>query len=267
MTAGPGDPFLVPADARRVVVAADRLARWLEGFAARHEGMVAAADPTGAVVTLAGGDGAAAWLEVPFPPLAADAPTVDDLGKSASHLRESRDHDAGPGGGPDAESGAEPDTGRDGVAGDADLLGSLVAHVARRRRVGVLLVRRGGHAAGVFDGDTLVSSKVGSAYVQGATKAGGWSQQRFARRRDNQARAAFAEAADTAARILLPERALEHLVCGGDRAAIAAVLADPRLAPLAPLRTGPLLAVPDPRLRVLQDTPRQFRAVRIALLP
>lgn len=144
-------------------------------------------------------------------------------------------------------------------------LAALQAHVVRRRRVGVLLVRRGGYAAGVFDGDQLVTSKVGSAYVQGGTKAGGWSQQRFARRRENQARAAFAEAADAAARVLLPAP-VEALVCGGDRGAVAAVLADPRLAPLVPLRTGPLLAVPDPRLRVLQDTPRQFLGVAIALV-
>ena len=143
-------------------------------------------------------------------------------------------------------------------------LAALQAHVARQRRVGVLLVRRGGYAAGVFDGDRLASSKVGSAYVQGGTKAGGWSQQRFARRRANQARAAFAEAADAAARIL-PGAGIEALVCGGDRAAVATVLADPRLAPLAPLRTGPLLAVPDPRLRVLQETPGQFLTVAVAL--
>jgi hypothetical protein len=143
-------------------------------------------------------------------------------------------------------------------------LTSLQAHVARQRRVGVLLVRRGGYAAGIFDGPRLVSSKVGAAYVQGGTKAGGWSQQRFARRRANQARAAFAEAADAAARVLLAGP-VEALVCGGDRGAVAAVLADPRLAPLLPLRSGPLLAVPDPRLRVLQDTPQQFLGVAIAL--
>lgn len=143
-------------------------------------------------------------------------------------------------------------------------LAALQSHLARRRRVGVLLVRRGGYAAGVFDGERLVSSKVGAAYVQGGTRAGGWSQQRFARRRENQARAAFAEAADVAAKILLAQP-LDALVCGGDRAAVAAVLADPRLAPLVPLRTGVLLAVPDPRLRVLQDTPRQFMTIRVEL--
>lgn len=143
---------------------------------------------------------------------------------------------------------------------------ALVEHIRRARTVGVLLVRRGGHAVGVFADAELVASKVDSTYVQGTTKAGGWSQQRYARRRANQAQAAFADAADTAARILLPPT-LDALVCGGDRVAVDAVLGDPRLASLAPLRTGPLLQVPDPRLRVLQATPDQFRAVLIKLDP
>ena len=147
-------------------------------------------------------------------------------------------------------------------------LTSLQLHLNVGRRVGVLLVRRGGHAAGVFDGTRLVSSKVGTSYVQGTTRAGGWSQQRFARRRANQARQAFAEAAEVAVRILLPEAGrLVALVCGGDRAAVDAALADPRLAPLLPLRTGPFLPVPDPRLKVLQATPEQFLAVQLAIHP
>ena len=146
------------------------------------------------------------------------------------------------------------------------LAGELADHVERTRTVGVLLVRRGGYAAGVFRGVELTSSKVGSAYVQGTTKAGGWSQQRFARRRANQATAAFAEAADTAARILLPAT-LDALVVGGDRAAIDAVLADRRLLALGNKVTGPWLNVPDPRLRILLATPEQFLAVRVALHP
>ena len=147
-------------------------------------------------------------------------------------------------------------------------LTSLQLHLNRPRRVGVLLVRRGGYAAGVFQGTELVSSKVGSAYVQGTTKAGGWSQHRFARRRDNQARHAFAEAAEVAVRILLPEAGrLAALICGGDRAAVDAALSEPRLAPLLPLRTPPFLAVPDPRLKVLQATPEKFLAVSLAIHP
>ena len=88
------------------------------------------------------------------------------------------------------------------VEGEGDVRDALIGHVLADRTIAVLLVRRGGHAVGVFEGRRLVASKVGSAYVQGATSAGGWSQQRFARRRANQARAAFAEAADVAVRVL-----------------------------------------------------------------
>jgi hypothetical protein len=142
----------------------------------------------------------------------------------------------------------------------------LVDHVERTRRVGVLLVRRGGHASGIFAGGTLVASKVGSSYVQGTTKAGGWSQQRYARRRANQSSAAFAAAADEAVRIFGGE-SLDALVTGGDKAAVRAVLEDDRLAHLAPLVAKPWLAVKDPRLRVLVATPEQFLAVRISLDP
>jgi Actinobacteria/chloroflexi VLRF1 release factor len=146
------------------------------------------------------------------------------------------------------------------------LTGELADHVERDRRVGVLLVRRGGYAAGVFDGSRLTTSKVGSAYVQSTTKAGGWSQQRYARRRANQASAAFAEAADVAVRILAGAT-LDALVVGGDREAVRQVLADRRLAHLESKLTGPWLAIKDPKLRVLTAMPEQFLAVRIELTP
>jgi hypothetical protein len=98
-------------------------------------------------------------------------------------------------------------------------------------------------------------SKVGQRHVQGRTKAGGQSQQRFARRRDNQARQAYEAAAEHVARILLPAaRRLGAVVCGGDRQAVDAVLADPRLAALSPLRVEPWLPVPDPRRAVLEQS-------------
>ena len=147
-------------------------------------------------------------------------------------------------------------------------MGALLTHVRRQRRVGLILVRRGGYGVAVFAGSQLVASKVGSSYVQGTTKAGGWSQQRFARRRDNQARSAFATAADEAARIVLPHAAgLDAVVCGGDRAAVQAVLDDPRLAPLRAKRTAPWLAVPDPRRAVVAAAPEQFLAVVIRIHP
>jgi len=138
------------------------------------------------------------------------------------------------------------------------LSGDLVEHVRRERTVGVLLVRKGGHAAGVFVGDALVDSKVGTRHVQGRTAAGGWSQQRFARRREGQTAVAASAAADTAARVLLG-RALDAVVAGGDRGMVDDVLQDPRLRHLQV--SGRLLDVPDPRLAVLQAVP--FRDVWI----
>jgi Actinobacteria/chloroflexi VLRF1 release factor len=138
---------------------------------------------------------------------------------------------------------------------------ALVEHAARDRTVGVLLVRLGGHAAGVFHGRDLVDSKVGRRNVHGRHKKGGSSQRRFERRRDEQARVALQSAADVAARILLPHTGeLDALVTGGDRSAIETVLEDPRLAPLRGLVTSRVLDVPDPRLSVLRDTPDRFRA-------
>jgi hypothetical protein len=198
-----------------VQVGADRLYKWIGGFADRHGAYEAVATP--ASVTLTARDGSTAAIEVPFPPL------------------------------------------------EATKVADLLAHVARERRVGVLLVRRGGYAAGVFAGRVLESSKVGSSYVQGTTKAGGWSQHRYANRRANQATAAFATAADVAVRILAGTR-LDALVVGGDKEAVKAVLADRRLSRLEPLVTGPWLTVKDPKLRVLTAMPDQFLAVRITII-
>jgi hypothetical protein len=92
-----------------------------------------------------------------------------------------------------------------------DPCADLVRHVQLARTIGVLLVRRRAHAVGMFHGDELIESRVDTHYVQGQTKAGGWSQQRYARRRANQAHAAFADAAEAAVRVLLPH-ALDALI-------------------------------------------------------
>ena len=143
--------------------------------------------------------------------------------------------------------------------------GGLLSHALAKRRVAVLLVRRGGHAAGIFDGSVLLASKVGSRHVQGRTAAGGWSQHRFARRREGQTRVALGAAADVAARVLVDEAAtpVDHLVTGGDKVMIGEVLDDPRLRTLRALATDRVLEVPDPKLTVLRATPAAFRAVLI----
>jgi Actinobacteria/chloroflexi VLRF1 release factor len=143
----------------------------------------------------------------------------------------------------------------------------LIAHVERERVVGVLLARLGGHGAGVFEGDRMVAWKVGSRPVHGRNAAGGWSQQRFQRRRENQAREAAHAAAGDAARVLLPRLSvLQAVVLGGDRRAIDAVREDNRLAPVFARAVDRFLTTPDPKLAVLADAPRLFRGVRARVI-
>ena len=146
------------------------------------------------------------------------------------------------------------------------LLTSLVTAARQPHRAAVLLVRRGRWAVGVFDGADVVVSKVDARLVQGRTAAGGWSQQRFARRRANQTDAVVGAAADTAARVLLPHvEGLAAVFTGGDRALVDEVLADRRLAALAALRREPALDVGEPTKAVLVATPAQFRAVSVVI--
>lgn len=100
-------------------------------------------------------------------------------------------------------------------AGAADVE-AFIAASAPPRDWGLLLVRKGGFAIARMSGGEIADHKIGRRHVQGKTKAGGWSQQRFARRRANQASAAYEAAAEHAARILDGLRG--PLVTGGTMA-------------------------------------------------
>lgn len=143
--------------------------------------------------------------------------------------------------------------------------GPCIEALERDVTVGVMLVRLGGYAMGVFVGDRLESSKVGTRLVHGRHRAGGSSSNRFRRRREEQAAVLHESAAATAARILLPwvDR-LDAVVLGGDREAVRATLAERTdLAPVAALAQARFLAVPDPRLRVLQALPYELYAAEV----
>ncbi|WP_433262447.1 acVLRF1 family peptidyl-tRNA hydrolase [Actinosynnema sp. CS-041913] len=142
----------------------------------------------------------------------------------------------------------------------------LLANATTSRRIGLLLVRLGGHSIGVAqDGEVLVST-TDSRQVHGRNKAGGWSQQRFARRREGQARVALQAAADDAVRVLLPRLAeLDAVVLGGDRQALDLLRADRRLEPVFARASPRILDVPEPRRTVLDDAARRARAVEIVV--
>jgi hypothetical protein len=227
--------------ARWVDIPPERFPGWLGSFAGRHG--PGRAVPTDHGLTLFGRDGAASECQVPFPPV---------------------DWRAIPAGQPTAAGGQPPAAGCDIDA----LAGIVTAHCLAPRTVGVILVRLGGYGAAVFTGPepVLAASKVGARLVHGRSSAGGSSQQRFARRREKQAREALRAAADTAAAVLRPYSGrLDAVVLGGDRRAIAGLRDDPRLREFFALSVDRFLTVPDPRLSVLRAAPRMFRAVRVRL--
>jgi hypothetical protein len=140
----------------------------------------------------------------------------------------------------------------------------LTTWVTPPRRTGLVLVRRGGYAVGLAEDGRLTVHRTGTRYVQSRTAAGGWSQQRYARRRGNQADALVATVADRVVDLVLPG-APEALVLGGDRALAGQVLTDARLAALASLPRRELYDLPDPRLAVLEQAVRRARAVRVVV--
>jgi hypothetical protein len=137
------------------------------------------------------------------------------------------------------------------------------------RTVAAVLVRMGGFAVGVLEGEALVASKVGTRFVKGRHKKGGSSSNRFRRRREEQERELIDAAAAEAARVLGPwQGRVDHVALGGDRRAVGRVL-DSRadLAWLKPLALERFFDVPDPRLRVLEALPYELYAAKVVEEP
>ena len=242
---------------RWIDVAPERFPGWIASFGGRHGAVCLRADSP-----RAGADeGSAAGCEAARGEAAGGGPAAGEPGAAAVFTAAdgavARCHPPFP-----------PVPGLGAIADPDEAARAIAAHAAADRVVGVLLVRLGGYAAGVFTGapPRLADSKVGSRLVHGRSAAGGQSQQRFARRREKQAAEAIGAAADTAAGVFgRYGRPLDTLVLGGDRRAVSGLRDDPRLRGYFDVAVDRFLTVPDPRLSVLRETPRLFRAIQIQL--
>jgi hypothetical protein len=205
-----------------VEVSPDRLTAWINRFVVRNQGLAGiSATPT--LVTVRGGDGATAELEVPYAPMRIE---------------------------------------------DREPIEAVLDHVAEVGTLGLVLVRAGAYSIGACRDRKVLSSTTDRRYVQGRTAAGGSSQQRFARRRANQRRESSSAAADAVARVLVPiAKTLRGVVLAGDRAALAAVMADPRLAALAQLPARTIPDIPEPRRAVLDDVAARSLDITITVRP
>lgn len=152
------------------------------------------------------------------------------------------------------------------LAGSGPPTVRLAIHAKKPRTIGLLLVRLGAHSVGVAEDGKVVVSRTDRHNVHGRSAAGGWSQQRFARRREGQAKQALRDAADDAAEVVVPRLAeLDGVVLGGDRRALDELRADPRLKPLFDLASDRVLDVAEPRRAVLDQAARRARDVEILL--
>ena len=148
---------------------------------------------------------------------------------------------------------------------DATLVRDLLS---RDHLLGVVLMRLGRLAVGVFRGESLVSSKTGSRYVKGRHSAGGTSQKRFQRIREKQVREMFDKTCQVAKDQFDPylER-LDYVLLGGERHTLGAFRKRcSYLDALAPKVVDRILDVREPGLRTLQaciETVWETRVLRV----
>jgi hypothetical protein len=211
---------------RRLTVDTARMPRWVTGYLSRHPGTTVSPIRDGFV--LESEDGSWARVLSPVP------------------LREAVSGGSGP---------MDPES----------VTRRLVDFVDEPHLVGVLLIRRGGYAAARMRSGSVLGSTVGRRRVHGRSSAGGWSQQRYARRRDNQTGSLLAAAVAGAREVLLGEGLPDLLVTGGDRELVRRALADPGLTSLADLPRGAHLPVADPRAAVLREVTKTVRSLQVVV--
>jgi hypothetical protein len=142
----------------------------------------------------------------------------------------------------------------------------VIENLVEPRRIGLILVRLGGHSVGVAFGGKVEVSATDRKQVHGRIRAGGWSQQRFARRREGQARVALQAAADDVFRVLVPRLAqLDSVVLGGDWQALDVLRNDRRLRDVFSKAEDRVLDVPEPRRTVLDEAAERARCVEIVI--
>ena len=102
---------------------------------------------------------------------------------------------------------------------------ALMALLRREYTIGLVMLRLGRYAVGIFRGSHLIESKTDTRYVKGRHHAGGTSQKRFERIRDKQVRELFDKTCSMVREKLGPfEREIEYISLGGERHTLLGLL-------------------------------------------
>ena len=131
-------------------------------------------------------------------------------------------------------------------------------------RIGLVLVHLGAYAVGLCHGEKLITSKVGTGLVHGRHKKGGSSQQRFQRRRENQA-AEFLDRVCLHAREQFESRVqtIDYMVYGGPRQTVMQLQKSCPFLKSFEDRVLPPLDVPDPRREILEKAVGRIWSSRV----
>jgi hypothetical protein len=110
---------------------------------------------------------------------------------------------------------------------EAPGVGPFKALLAKKRRVGIVLLRLGKYAVCVGDDEAVVSPKSGSRYVKGRHRAGGQSQHRFEHNREKWVRELYDEVCAVCLGRFTTSSGVptvDWMALGGDRTVLAGFL-------------------------------------------
>lgn len=124
----------------------------------------------------------------------------------------------------------------------------------REPMVALMLLRLGAYAVGVFQGEKLLSSKVGTGLVHSRHRQGGSSAHRFERHREKQIESFFTRVCTHVQERLEPYlRQLDYVIYGGERHTLLSFRKQCQFLQQLDERTlGPLLNVREPRQATLE---------------
>ena len=158
------------------------------------------------------------------------------------------------------------------VSRDAEFRGfvtePLRGLLTAERTLGVILVRLGGYAVGIYRHGAFTVTKTGGRFVKNRHRKGGQSQRRFERIREGQIREHFDDVAEVIRTRLEPAAAdLDGVVLGGDRHTVQALLTRAPLPLCLADKVLPrVIDVPEPRRDVLERSPVAIWTSRVVLL-
>jgi hypothetical protein len=134
---------------------------------------------------------------------------------------------------------------------DIEGLRSILTHDFK---VALILIRLGAYAIGVYQGQKLIGSKVGTGLVHARHKQGGSSQARFARHREKQIESFVTRVCRHARDQIEPHlQTLDYVTYGGARTTILLLRKQCHFLGQFDGRTlPPLLDIPEPREAVLE---------------